>query len=357
MRRACAVILAVCIAGGLSAQSIDPTAATVKLVKTESISSKALKKQVDVYEAAHKAQNQPFTDKERTDVLWLLIDRILFRQAAEREHIRLTQEQTQAAIEQARQMLSMSIGRQATEADLKAVAAQQGISWDQWVDQMKENAIPELYVAQTRAAAVQNVDPPSEGEIRRYYRANVTQFAIGDIIEFKHIFTKTYDRPTKELRDAARRKIDEVALKLRNGESYEDLVVKYSEDDKTAKAGGYVGYIQVDKADIRQYYGAEFVDAVFDLEEGQVSGVLQSARGYHVIKVIRKMPAKLYGLDETTPPDYRVTPRSAIRDAVLMAKRQDALVKEIEKVKLELRAQAKIEIIEKNLGFQLQKSS
>lgn len=355
MRRMCAMILAVCIVGGLSAQSIDPTAATVKLVKTESISVRALKKQMDVYEKAAAERNLPFTDQDRTDVLWLLIDRALFKQAAERDRVRVTQEHTQAAIEQARQVFSMNLGRQATDADLRAVASQQGLTWDAWVEQLKESAIPEIYVAQTRAAAIQNVDPPTENDIRHYYRSNIAEFAIGEIVEFKHIFTRTFDKTTKEARDAARRKIDEAALKLRNGESYEDLVLKYSEDEKTAKAGGYAGFLQVDKADLRQYYGAAFVDAIFDLEEGQVSGVLQSTRGYHIIKVIRKIPAKLYNLEEATPPDYRVSPRSAIRDAILVAKRQETLINEITRTKMDLRAQAKIDILEKNLGFRLQK--
>jgi len=350
------MVLSVCIVGGLGAQSIDPTAATVKLAKTESISVRTLKKQIDVYEKAAKDRNLPFTDKDRTDVLWLLIDRVLFKQAAERDRVRITQEQTQAAIEQARQVFSMNLGRQATDADLRSVASQQGLSWEAWVEQLKESAIPEIYVAQTRAAAIQNVDPPTENEIKHYYRANIKEFTIGEIVEFKHIFTKTFDKTTKEGRDAARKKIDEVALKLRNGESYEDLVVKYSEDDKTAKAGGYAGFLQVDKSDLRQYYGAEFVDAIFDLEEGQVSGVLQSTRGYHIIKVIRKIPAKLYILEEATPPDYRVSPRSAIRDAIVVAKRQEALIEEITKTKQDLRGQAKIDILDKNLGFPLQKT-
>jgi len=357
MRRVLAVLLVAAWAIPVGAQSIDPTAATVKLTKTETISVRTLNKQIEMFQKAAADRNQAFTDKERTDVLWLLIDRMLFKQAADRDHVRMSQEDSQAAIEQARQVLSASIGRQGTDADLRAVASQQGLTWEAWVGQLNDSALPQIYVSQTRGAAVQNVDPPTESEIKRYYRANIKEFTIGDIVEFKHIFTKTYDKTTKEARDAARKKIDDVALRLRNGESYEDLVVKYSEDDKTAKAGGYAGFLQVDKADLRQSYGAGFIDAIFDLDEGQVSGVLQSSMGYHIIKIIRKITSKLYALDDTTPPDYRVTPRSAIRDAIMVAKRQEALINEITRTKQDLRSQAKVDIIEKNLGFQLQKTN
>jgi len=85
--------------------------------------------------------------------------------------------------------------------------------------------------------------------------------------------------------------------------------------------------------------------------------VLQSTQGYHIIKVLKRISGKLYGLDETTPPDYKVTPRSAIRDAIVLAKRQETLINEISAVKEGLRSQAQIDVLERNLGFAYQKSN
>jgi parvulin-like peptidyl-prolyl isomerase len=354
-RTLAAVLAAFLVATPLGAQSIDPTAATVRLTKAETISVKTLNAEIAAYETVARQANQSLGDEDRSRVLWLMIDRILFKQAAERDRVRVTQEYLQAAIEQSRQAYSLRIGRQATDADLRAAASQQGLTWEQWLEKLRESAIPEVYVSQMRASAIQNVEAPTETEIRRYYRANLKEFVIGDIVEFKHIFVATYNKNTQAERDAARKKIDEVAQKLRAGESFEDLVVRYSEDQATANKGGYAGHLQVDVADIRRYYGASFMDEVFDLQEAQISGVLQSSRGYHVIKIVSKIPGKLYGLDEKTPPTGDKTPRSAIRDAIVVAKRQETLANELTKVKQELRTQAKIDILDRNLGFAYRK--
>jgi parvulin-like peptidyl-prolyl isomerase len=83
------------------------------------------------------------------------------------------------------------------------------------------------------------------------------------------------------------------------------------------------------------------------------SGILRSAAGYHVVKLIRKVPAKLYSLPESIPPYYDQVVHDVIRSTLTVARQQEALLAQIEKTRIELGGQAEISIMEKNLGFPL----
>ncbi|MBN2565840.1 MAG: SurA N-terminal domain-containing protein, partial [Candidatus Eisenbacteria bacterium] len=142
--RSLATLLFVTLSLSLGAQSIDPTAATVKLVRNETVTLRYLEEEISLFETFYEQQGLPFGDKERSEVLWRLIDLILFKQAAERDHIRVTDEQVKVAIEQYRQSLAAQAGRQISDDELRASVISQGMSWDEYVERLKLNATPEV---------------------------------------------------------------------------------------------------------------------------------------------------------------------------------------------------------------------
>ncbi len=79
--------------------------------------------------------------------------------------------------------------------------------------------------------------------------------------------------------------IEEVADALAAGDqTFEELAQQYSED-VTASEGGDLGYFG------RGQMVEEFENAVFDLEEGEVSGIVQTQFGYHIIKLTERVAA------------------------------------------------------------------
>ncbi|MGM8931109.1 SurA N-terminal domain-containing protein [Salinicola halophyticus] len=83
------------------------------------------------------------------------------------------------------------------------------------------------------------------------------------------------DRTEQEARD----RLAEVKAKLEQGEDFSALAREYSDDQSSADKGGDLGAIQ------KGFFGDEFDDAAFSLDPGQVSKVVQTQYGLHLIKV------------------------------------------------------------------------
>ena len=60
--------------------------------------------------------------------------------------------------------------------------------------------------------------------------------------------------------------------------------------------------------------GDNFVDKVFALEAGEVSGVIESTQGYHIVKVSVHNPTKLLGIDDQITPTDTTTVRQYLTD-------------------------------------------
>lgn len=85
-------------------------------------------------------------------------------------------------------------------------------------------------------------------------------------------------------REDARLKAEQIASLLANGQQlFEKLAATMSEDEKTAKSGGYIGFFGINR------YESSIEDAAFALaKDGDVSGVVESQVGFHIIKRISK---------------------------------------------------------------------
>jgi parvulin-like peptidyl-prolyl isomerase len=94
---------------------------------------------------------------------------------------------------------------------------------------------------------------------------------------------------------------------------------------------------------VRQAYGREFFNTIFELEENEVSGIVNSNLGYHVIKVTEYQEARLLQLDDTIGPDSSVTVRQYIRQNLYQQKQQQVLQRALQEVTEELKSQAEIQ--------------
>lgn len=102
-------------------------------------------------------------------------------------------------------------------------------------------------------------------------------------IKFNLIQKKLADKITNDpaRNGVAKSKADDVLNQLKNGGDFAELAKKYSEDT-SASSGGDLGFIAKGQT------VKEFEDAAFALEVGQVSGVVKTQFGYHIIKSLEK---------------------------------------------------------------------
>jgi peptidyl-prolyl cis-trans isomerase SurA len=79
---------------------------------------------------------------------------------------------------------------------------------------------------------------------------------------------------------AAREKLEGIRQRILNGEDFQELARLYSEDPETGKEGGYLGWFK------KKELVPEYEEASYKLEPGQMSGIVESVFGFHLIQLI-----------------------------------------------------------------------
>ena len=127
------------------------------------------------------------------------------------------------------------------------------------------------------------------GDVQQYYNANVAQFQSPEQVRASHILLKTEGKD-----EAAVRKQAEDVLKQARaaGADFAALAKKYSEDEGTKVNGGDLNFFG------RGRMVPEFETAAFGMEPGQISDLVKSQFGFHIIKVVEKKAASTRPLDE-----------------------------------------------------------
>jgi len=139
----------------------------------------------------------------------------------------------------------------------------------------------------------------SDDEVKKFYDDNPAQFEEPEMVRVSHILLSTKDLDTKvELPDekkAAKKKLaEDLVRRARAGEDFGKLAKQYSEDPGSKDKGGEYKFP-------RGQMVKEFEDTAFSLQTNQVSDVVTTQFGYHVIKSYEKYPAKKHDLAESAP--------------------------------------------------------
>jgi peptidyl-prolyl cis-trans isomerase C len=115
----------------------------------------------------------------------------------------------------------------------------------------------------------------NEEEIKRYYGENSKSF---EQIRASQIFIKaTPDGGITE--DDARAKAELITKRARAGEKFENLVEEFSDDPRSKRKGGDLGYIS------RGRLPLEIENEIFNLKEGEISNPIEAPNGFYIIKV------------------------------------------------------------------------
>ncbi|MCC0679144.1 peptidylprolyl isomerase [Clostridioides sp. ES-S-0005-03] len=125
----------------------------------------------------------------------------------------------------------------------------------------------------------------SDAEMESYYVNHKKDFNVEEV-SASQILISTLDKNKKEVskdkKEALKKEAENILTKIKNGESFEALAKKYSDDKATGKNGGQLGYFS------KNDKNAEFTKKVFKLKKNEVSGVFETSYGYHIVKVTDK---------------------------------------------------------------------
>lgn len=130
----------------------------------------------------------------------------------------------------------------------------------------------------------------SDADLHEYYTQHLADYRVPDRVKVAHILFKTTGKTPAEIANIQKTAAD-VLNQVRAGANFADLAKKYSEDS-TAQNGGDLGWI------VHGQTVPEFESAAFSLKPGQVSGLIKTVYGIHIIKVEDKQVAHLQSFDE-----------------------------------------------------------
>ena len=128
-------------------------------------------------------------------------------------------------------------------------------------------------------------------DVQRFYNDNIAQYQTPEQIRASHILLNTAGKDEATVRKQA----EDILKQARAGADFAALATKFSEDEGSKVNGGDLDYFG------RGRMVPEFETAAFALQPGQISDLVKSQFGFHIIKVVDKKPAVTRAFDEVRP--------------------------------------------------------
>jgi EpsD family peptidyl-prolyl cis-trans isomerase len=150
-----------------------------------------------------------------------------------------------------------------------------------------EQATRTILVSEYLREYVDSQARPSDDEMHQYYDTHQDQFTTLETLRAQHVFSKSESK----LEDLKRR-VEE------GGEKFTTMAHMYSEDDITKADGGDLGYFNPGGYVRGVGYSQTFMDAVEKMEPGKIYGPVKWEKGYSLVRVNDREPAKLRPYDE-----------------------------------------------------------
>jgi peptidyl-prolyl cis-trans isomerase D len=136
----------------------------------------------------------------------------------------------------------------------------------------------------TIAASLQ----PTDAELQQYYNDNIKRFQTAEQVRASHILIAVPKGASDAVRQAAQQKAEAILAEVKaHPDQFAQIAERESQDPGSAPKGGDLGYFG--RGMIAG--GAAFDNAVFALKKDEISGVIQSDFGYHIVKLTDLKPA------------------------------------------------------------------
>ncbi|WP_129125218.1 peptidylprolyl isomerase [Geomonas oryzae] len=201
-----------------------------------------------------------------------LVDKKLVEQKIRELDIKVGEDELRASIEDVKKQNNL------TQEALEQALAAQGLTFPQYKAQLKEQLERMRLMSQEVRSKIQ----VGEREMREYYDSHRDSYGGAETFHARHIFFKLDPKAKPEDAAATEKLANEVLAKARAGEDFAALAKKYSQDSAAAKDGGDLGSFK--KSDMLPEIG----DTVAAMKPGDVSSIVRSPAGLHIIKLEQK---------------------------------------------------------------------
>jgi len=244
----------------------------VAVVDNEIILQSELNFQASLYASQRGAD--PNSPEFKKEILNSLIDEKLVYAQAQLDSIQVTEAEVDQRIDYQVQVLQQQYGT------VQNIEKLYGMSIERIKRELRDDVRKNLMVQRLREKNFAGIEA-TRREVEDFF--NNYKDSIGTIpekLKIYHIFVnpKTNSRLKKKYRDFAQAILDSIKA----GANFEEMAKKYSEDPGSAQYGGDLGFVK------RGVFYPEFESVAFAMKEGDISDVVESPVGFHIIQLLER---------------------------------------------------------------------
>lgn len=173
--------------------------------------------------------------------------------------------------------------------------------------------------------------PVTDDELKVLYQQNIQQYQLPNRVHVEHILLMTVGKTDAEVAEIKVKADDILAQAKKKGANFEDLATKYSEDPGSKTKKGDLGWIQQGQT------VPEFEKAAFSLNKGEVSDLVKTQYGFHILKILDKENAHTKTFDEV---------KDSIKTPYQLQKADEAAATVADKLSTDIRQSNKLSLDE-----------
>ena len=158
---------------------------------------------------------------------------------------------------------------------------------------LESDAKTDISVSKLMDAEVATTPGPSDAEAQDFYAKNPDKFKQEEQVRASHILIRVDEKADAATKKKAKDQIESVLKQARAGADFAKLAQEYSQDGSAAQ-GGDLNYFT------KEQMVPAFSSVAFSLKPGQISDVVTTQFGYHIIKVTDHKPARVVPYEEAS---------------------------------------------------------
>lgn len=228
---------------------------------------------------------QQIPPERRDEILRRTLDQLitytLLQQESKARKIAVTDAEVDARVAQMKTEFK-------TEAEFQKQLADRGMT----IQRLREDARIDMVITKMMEGEVANLPPVTDEQVREFYQKNPDKFQQPEAVRASHILFMTANADEtgkKQLRAQA----ESVLKQAKSGADFAQLAREHSKDG-SAQQGGDLNFFA------RGQMVPQFDQAAFALKTGEISGIVETQFGYHIIKVTDRRPAGMVPFEQVS---------------------------------------------------------
>ncbi len=250
-------------------------AGVVAKVGDKAITEEDLQKEMDAQAGQFGIKKATLTEERkeryRKVILHRMVDLTLILDASKEKNIQVSDAEIQAEIEKIK-------SRFPDPKNFEAILAQRNITLKDVEGKIREGLLVKKVMDDVTTTSVKVTDAEAE----KYYKENPDRFKRDEEVRASHILVKVDQGATDEDKAKARKKIQDLRDQITKGADFAKLAEENSDCPSGKRAGGDLDWFG------RGVMDPAFEKAAFALKPGELSDVVETQFGFHIIKLTDK---------------------------------------------------------------------